>query len=212
MASVQLYRPLPAHRPAAARGVHSILCKVECLVLGHVDAHPARSHPTHSRHSFDHLLTKQPVSRDRWRGREKESPRRPAFIKFHCKYRIFYGVSEWLYYLLHSSFDVDTDRFDAKVPFIDISDTALDSWKQDRLADTEASLTRTITNSAHPSHHVFAKRALVRAHLRHWNVAIEDAEKVHLHLLLPPTRLCPLLNASSPSGFSRLSLATSQRV
>ncbi|KAG8221675.1 WD40-repeat-containing domain protein [Butyriboletus roseoflavus] len=63
------------------------------------------------------------------------------------------------------------------VPFIDISDTVLDSWKQDRLADTEASLTRAITSSTHPSHHTFASRALVRARLGHWSVAIDDAEK-----------------------------------
>ncbi|KAH0838859.1 hypothetical protein J3R83DRAFT_7273 [Lanmaoa asiatica] len=46
------------------------------------------------------------------------------------------------------------------VPFIDINHTALDSWKQHRLADTEASLTETITSSQHPSHHALASRAL----------------------------------------------------
>ena len=65
-------------------------------------------------------------------------------------------------------------------PFIDIANAALDSWKQDRLADTETSLTGIITNSRNQSHHALANRALVRARLRHWDLAIEDAEKASL--------------------------------
>ncbi|KAH0838772.1 WD40-repeat-containing domain protein [Lanmaoa asiatica] len=81
----------------------------------------------------------------------------------------------------------------SSVSFIDISDTALDAWKQNRLTDTEASLTGTIANSRHPSCHALANRALVRAHLRDWDTAIDDAEKASLQCFLP-TRLCPLQN------------------
>ncbi|KAF8553290.1 hypothetical protein OG21DRAFT_1267989 [Imleria badia] len=63
------------------------------------------------------------------------------------------------------------------VPLIDITDTALDSWRKNRLADAEASLTETITNSRHKNHHALANRALVRVHLQHWyQLAIDDAE------------------------------------
>ena len=82
-----------------------------------------------------------------------------------------------------SPLDMETDYFVSQVPFIGITDTALDSWKQDRLADTDASLTGIITNSSHPSHDALANRALVRAHLRHWDVAIDDAESVSPHLI-----------------------------
>ncbi|KAF8557228.1 WD40 repeat-like protein [Imleria badia] len=63
------------------------------------------------------------------------------------------------------------------LPFIDIPDTALDSWKRDRLDDMEASLTVSITNSRGQNHSALANRALVRAHLRLWDLAIDDAEK-----------------------------------
>ena len=66
----------------------------------------------------------------------------------------------------------------SQLPFIDITDAALDSWKQDRLADTETSLTGTITNSHNHSHHALANRALARARLQYWDLAIEDAENV----------------------------------
>ncbi|KAF8546776.1 hypothetical protein OG21DRAFT_1527604 [Imleria badia] len=79
-------------------------------------------------------------------------------------------------------FDVD-DPLVFQLPFIDISDTAFNFWKRNQLADTEASLTETITNSGHKSHHALANRALVRVHLQLWDLAIEDAEKVYLRLL-----------------------------
>lgn len=81
---------------------------------------------------------------------------------------------------------METDRFLLQIPFIHISDTALHSWRQDWLADTEASLTDTITNSGHPSHDALANRAIVRAHLRRWDVAIDDAEKASPCLLSHP--------------------------
>ena len=78
---------------------------------------------------------------------------------------------------------MQTDHFVSQLPFIDITFAALHSWKQERLADTETSLTRTIINSRSQSHHALANRALVRARLRHWDLAIEDAENVSLRSL-----------------------------
>jgi hypothetical protein len=77
--------------------------------------------------------------------------------------------------------------FVSQVPFADITDAALNSWKQDRFADTEASLTAIIINSGHASHHALANRALVRAHLRHWDAAIDGAKNVSPALLFLPT-------------------------
>ena len=67
---------------------------------------------------------------------------------------------------------MQTDRFVSQLPFLDITNAALDSWKQDQLTDTE-----------NQSHHALANRALVRARLRHWDLAIEDAENVCLRSL-----------------------------
>ncbi|KAF8547212.1 hypothetical protein OG21DRAFT_1472561 [Imleria badia] len=63
------------------------------------------------------------------------------------------------------------------LPFVHINDTVLDSWKRDQLADTEASLTETISNPEYKSHHALANRALVRARLQLWDLATDDAEK-----------------------------------
>ena len=65
---------------------------------------------------------------------------------------------------------------------IDTTDTTVDSWKEDRLVDTEASLTEIITNSPHRNHHALANRALVRRRLRDWHhhLAIDDARNVGL--------------------------------
>ncbi|KAF8548910.1 hypothetical protein OG21DRAFT_1500722 [Imleria badia] len=62
------------------------------------------------------------------------------------------------------------------LPFIDITIPALKSWKRDQLADCEISLTETITNHPHKKHFALANRTLVRSHLQHWNLAIDDAE------------------------------------
>ena len=85
--------------------------------------------------------------------------------------------------LLQLQFDIPTEHSVSQLPLINITDAALDSWRQDRLADTEISLTETITNSPNQTHHALANRALVRARLCHWHLAIEDAENVSLHLL-----------------------------
>ena len=80
---------------------------------------------------------------------------------------------------------MQTDCLVSQLPFIDITDAALDSWKHDRLADLETSLTETLTNSQNQNHHVLANRALVRARLRQWDLAIEDAENVSPRLPSP---------------------------
>ncbi|KAF8548191.1 hypothetical protein OG21DRAFT_1489599 [Imleria badia] len=74
------------------------------------------------------------------------------------------------------------------LPFIDITDTTFDSWKQAQLSDAEVSLTVT---SGHKNRHALAIRALVRAHMRLWDLAIDDAEKVGLHLLSRTLILIP---------------------
>ncbi|KAF8554548.1 protein prenylyltransferase, partial [Imleria badia] len=59
-----------------------------------------------------------------------------------------------------------------------IDDAALDSWKHDQLANTDALLTAAIaTVDQNPSHHALASRALVRARLGQWDAAIADANE-----------------------------------
>jgi hypothetical protein len=52
-------------------------------------------------------------------------------------------------------------------------------------------LTETITNSGNKNHLALANRALVRAHLQLWDLAIDDAEKVSLRLLSHTLMLIP---------------------
>lgn len=70
-------------------------------------------------------------------------------------------------------------------PVIQIDAAALDSWRQDQLANADALLTAAIPDSQSPSHHVLASRALVRARLQQWDAALIDAEKVLVDLLSP---------------------------
>ncbi|KAF8119874.1 quinon protein alcohol dehydrogenase-like superfamily, partial [Boletus edulis] len=65
-------------------------------------------------------------------------------------------------------------------PFIHVTDAALRSWEQNHLVDVEASLTETTFNTPNKRHLALATRALVRLQLQHWDLAIEDAEKVRL--------------------------------
>ncbi|KAF8123182.1 hypothetical protein EV363DRAFT_1587463 [Boletus edulis] len=62
-------------------------------------------------------------------------------------------------------------------PAIEIDDAVLESWKHNQLESTDTLLTTAIETSVNTSHHVFASRALVRARLRRWDAALEDAEK-----------------------------------
>ncbi|KAF8551265.1 hypothetical protein OG21DRAFT_303087 [Imleria badia] len=109
---------------------HRILYRPYCHDSGHVNKHPAQSHPTYSRHKLNGTLTRRPVSRD-WRNE----------------------------------------------PDIRVDHAALDLWKYNQLADTEALLTAAIATPQNPSHHLLAGRALVRARLRQWDAALGDAEK-----------------------------------
>ena len=63
-------------------------------------------------------------------------------------------------------------------PVIQIDAAALDSWRQDQLANADALLTAAIPDSQSPSHHVLASRALVRARLQQWDASLVDAETV----------------------------------
>ncbi|KAF8436821.1 hypothetical protein L210DRAFT_3547707 [Boletus edulis BED1] len=62
-------------------------------------------------------------------------------------------------------------------PDIHIDDAVLHAWKHDQLENAEALLTAAISESPNPAHPIFASRALMRARLRRWDAALEDAEK-----------------------------------
>ena len=64
------WHPHPVHRSTKAWGVHRILDTAYRHILGHGDTQPARSHPTPSKDMFNRTLTRRPVSRNWWRGRE----------------------------------------------------------------------------------------------------------------------------------------------
>ena len=68
-------------------------------------------------------------------------------------------------------------------PDIRIDDAALHSWKHNRLPNAEALLTAAIDESRNSSYHAFASRALVRARLRQWDVALADTTEVAVTLL-----------------------------
>ncbi|KAF8122246.1 hypothetical protein EV363DRAFT_1301321 [Boletus edulis] len=61
-------------------------------------------------------------------------------------------------------------------PDFQIDDTTLNLWRRDQLRDAEVLLTGEIT-SRNTSYHALAGRALVRARLREWDVALADAKK-----------------------------------
>ena len=93
-------------------------------------------------------------------------------------------------------------------PDIQIDVSALESWKLDQLANTEALLTAEIPASQNAGHYALASRALVRARLRQWDVAIVDAKEVP-SLLFSYTLTLTLIYAS-PSKYDHPSLATLQ--
>lgn len=63
-------------------------------------------------------------------------------------------------------------------PDIQIDNAVLDFWKHDQLAEAEALLTAAIPKSQNSTYHLRACRALVRARLRRWDAAINDAKEV----------------------------------
>ena len=73
------------HCPTEAWGIHRILNTAYRHILGHGDTYPARSHPTHSRHTFNRPLTRRPVSRNWWGGRENHHQ---WCVPHHCKYPV----------------------------------------------------------------------------------------------------------------------------
>ena len=62
-------------------------------------------------------------------------------------------------------------------PDIHIENTALDAWKNGQLVNAEALLTAAILYK--DAAHVLASRALVRARLQQWDIALVDADEVH---------------------------------
>ena len=74
---------------------------------------------------------------------------------------------------LHSTF---------QEPIIEIDHAALDSWRHDRLENSDALLTAAITASQNPNHHALASRALIRSRLQDWDAALVDAEMVRVAL------------------------------
>ncbi|KAF8551251.1 hypothetical protein OG21DRAFT_1512971 [Imleria badia] len=81
--------------------------------------------------------------------------------------------------LTHVTYDVPVARLypTFQEPDIRIDHAALDSWKHDQLADTEALLTAAIATPQNPRHHALASRAIIRARLQQWDAAVDDAEK-----------------------------------
>ncbi|KAI6030215.1 hypothetical protein EDC04DRAFT_2924015 [Pisolithus marmoratus] len=65
--------------------------------------------------------------------------------------------------------------FDHDLPLIRVSDEALKSWTQDDPMNAEMLLSEEIKSASSPSHYVLANRALVRARLKHFTLAMEDA-------------------------------------
>ena len=63
-----------------------------------------------------------------------------------------------------------------QLPLMQVSDAVVQSWTRDDATKTEVILSEEITR--HPGHHAFANRALIRARLKQWNLAIDDATKV----------------------------------
>jgi hypothetical protein len=69
-----------------------------------------------------------------------------------------------------------------------VSEAAFKPWIEGNLKSAEAILSREIEDDR--SHHALANRALVRTHLKRWDTALEDAERV------PSLPVCefPILN------------------
>ena len=83
MASSRYQRSL-VHRPSKACGIHRVFYTKYRHVLGHINAHPARSHPTPSIHRLDCTLTRRPVSRNWWKWQEDH---RQKSISHYRQYR-----------------------------------------------------------------------------------------------------------------------------
>ncbi|KAI6098485.1 hypothetical protein F5141DRAFT_1205368 [Pisolithus sp. B1] len=60
---------------------------------------------------------------------------------------------------------------------VQVSGKTLKSWTQSDLTNTEMLLSEEMTSASTPIHHLLANRALVRAHLKHVALAIEDGKE-----------------------------------
>ncbi|KAG9313282.1 hypothetical protein JVU11DRAFT_5586 [Chiua virens] len=80
--------------------------------------------------------------------------------------------------VVHELSDTFTQpRFTVDLPLMHVSDAALNPWTEGNPTRTEAVLSKEIETMGYPSHHAFANRALIRAHLKQWFGTIEDATK-----------------------------------
>ena len=66
----------------------------------------------------------------------------------------------------------------SRIPLIRVSEAVYESWKLGNPADTESILSEEIEQFPNPSHYALAVRSLIRAHLRDWEAAFEDAKMV----------------------------------
>ncbi|KAG9309666.1 WD40-repeat-containing domain protein [Chiua virens] len=71
------------------------------------------------------------------------------------------------------------------LPLMQVTETVMKSWVLGMPAETESILSEEIAGCSKPSHYAYATRALMRAHLREWKTAIEDAE-MSLKIKLSP--------------------------
>lgn len=64
-----------------------------------------------------------------------------------------------------------------------VSAEALEAWLRDDLTKTEAILSAEITRHPLSRHHALANRSILRARLKQWEKADDDAQKVCSHQL-----------------------------
>ncbi|KIK14694.1 hypothetical protein PISMIDRAFT_17106 [Pisolithus microcarpus 441] len=93
-----------------------------------------------------------------------------------------------------------------------MSGRALECWTQNDPTNTEKLLTKEITSTSSPNHYLLADRALIRAHLKHVALAIEDAQEASLLLHCPMyifthTYLKSLRVHPSPIGYIAMAVA-----
>lgn len=86
----------------------------------------------------------------------------------------------------------------SRILLMQMSNAVFESWMLGNPPETELLLSEEIAQCSDPSYHVFVARSLVRARLREWRAAIEDAEMVtffHSSQILP--RLVEMLQSRS---------------
>ncbi|KAI6045469.1 hypothetical protein EDC04DRAFT_60648 [Pisolithus marmoratus] len=91
------------------------------------------------------------------------------------------------FYCLHAS----------QFPLMQVSEAALKSWTQDDPTHTETLLSEEVTKVSSASHYVLANRALIRARLKHWALAIEDCKE---SLRIQPSPIAHIAMATALLG------------